>query len=226
MQHRSDRGRTLDAAGGQGAIPAFMQALLAVDRRTARRLLVDAAPGGITISAVETMALPALERLGVAGEEGHVSLAQIYMAGRICEELMDEASDAGGERARVHPPLAIAVLEDHHALGKRLVRSALRVDGWSVLDLGQGLDVDRIVEGVSKEQVEVLLVSVLMLPAALKIKDLNAALTATGRPPTLVVGGAPFRLDPRLGRDIGVHRTGNSASDAIALVRAAMKDLS
>ena len=196
--------------GDRVAVLEFMQALLRVDRRAARQVLVNQAPGGVTVSSLEMVALPALERIGLAWEEGRTSLAQIYMAGRICEEIMDEASADEGVSARVHPPLAIAVLQDHHALGKRLVRSALRVDGWTVLDFGQGLDVDRIVEQVLTNQVKVLLVSVLMLPSALRIKDLRAALDATGRPPALVVGGAPFRLDPTLGRDVGVHRTGNA----------------
>jgi methanogenic corrinoid protein MtbC1 len=69
----------------------------------------------------------------------------------------------------------------------------------------------------------VLLVSTLLLPSALRVKDLRRRLDELHAPTRLIVGGAPFRLDPQLWREVGADANGNSATDAIALVTHALE---
>ena len=38
---------------------------------------------------MEKLVVPALERIGAGWEQGRVALSQVYMSGRICEELVD-----------------------------------------------------------------------------------------------------------------------------------------
>ncbi len=63
-----------------------------------------------------------LERIGNLWEKGHCALSQVYMSRRICEELVD-ALLGPAQSAWLFPPgaarLALAVLEDHHMLGKQ-----------------------------------------------------------------------------------------------------------
>jgi len=114
--------------------------------------------------------------------------------------------------------LAIAVLEDHHALGKRLVLSALRSSGYAVADHGHGVTVERLVQRCRDEKPRVLLISTLMLPAALRVREVVDRLALPAPRPLVIVGGAPFRLDPELWREVGADATGRNSSAAIELV--------
>ena len=128
---------------------------------------------------IENIVLPALERIGKGWEEGRVSLAQVYMSGRICEEVIDRILPPSHPQRKDQPPMAIVVLEDHHLLGKKIIYSALRASGYELLNYGQ-MDVETVVRNVKTDGIEILLISVLMLPSALKVKQLRNALEREG----------------------------------------------
>jgi methanogenic corrinoid protein MtbC1 len=88
--------------------------------------------------------------------------------------------------------LGIAVLEDYHLLGKRIVYSILRASGFAVRDYGRRT-VEELVRLVQADEIEIPLISTLMLPSALRVKELRKQLSAADLPFKIVVGGAPFR---------------------------------
>ena len=203
-------------------VSAFERALLALDRISARRILFESASAMSPLQMAEQVVTPALEHIGSAWELGQIALSQVYMSGRICEELVNQLHVEG---AAVHPNqlrIAIATLQDHHALGKRLVYSVMRSSGYDLQDFGQGLSVDDLVQRTLEAQTQVLLISVLMLPSALKVMEVRSRLMAEGAPTKIVVGGAPFSLDEALWREVGATACGRYASQAPALVRAVM----
>ena len=197
---------------------AFERALLAMDRVGARQTLLAAAEGSDTLAVAESIVAPALERIGDDWEHGSVSLAQLYMAGRIAEQIVSEVLPQSRPGDGERPQLAIAVLEDHHALGKRLVLSALRSSGYSVADYGHGVTVERLVQRCRDDKPRVLLISTLMLPAALRVREVVDRLALPAPRPLVIVGGAPFRLDPELWREVGADATGRNSAAAIVLV--------
>ena len=115
------------------------------------------------------------------------------------------------------PAMAIAGLEDYHLLGLRIVYSSLRASGFSLLNYGR-IDLDGLVKRVKTDDIRILLVSVLMLPSALRIRQLRERLDAEGCRPKLLVGGAPFRFDEHLWREIGADAVGHTASEAVTAV--------
>lgn len=198
----------------------FLQALLDIDREAARRVLESACQSAQPSDALNYLVMPVLERIGNRWEAGELALSQVYMSGRICEELIETLlPDKDGNGAGSEPRVAIGVLEDHHALGKRIVLSVLRAGGIPVRDYGCGLGVDELVERSRADGIQILLVSALMLRSALRIKDLVAALHAAGLPAKVVAGGAPFVFDRHLAEEVGADAVGYSASDAVAIVR-------
>lgn len=200
------------------ALTAFRQALLDLDSAGARRILLDA-PGAIPAARrVEQIVVPVLEQLGRDWEQGRLALSQIYMAGRICEELVDLALPAASPERHRHPPVAVATLEDYHLLGKRMVLATLRAGGYDALDYGR-MEVSELAARCLKDQVAILLVSTLMLPSALRVKALTDTLRASGAAVKTIVGGAPFRYDPELWRVVGADGAGMSAGEAIPLVQ-------
>jgi trimethylamine corrinoid protein len=198
---------------------AFELALLSTDDVAARREFATAAEREGTFAAMETLVVPALQRIGDAWEAGALALAQLYLAGRIAEEVVTAALPTTSPFFAGAPRIAIAVLEDHHVLGKRLVLSALRAAGYGVTDYGRGIGVDDLVARIDADRPRILLVSTLMLPSALRVRDLAAGLAGLDERPALIVGGAPFRLDPELWREVGADAGGRNSADAITLVR-------
>lgn len=194
-------------------------ALISVDRVRAGRIVRDSCTVGSPFICLESLIVPALEEVGRRWEAGEVALSQVYMSGRICEEIVETMLPSNDPRRVDQPKMAIAVLEDHHTLGKRIVLSVLRAGGFEVTDYGQGVSVDQLVDLVTRDKVMILLISTLMLPAALRVKEAIARLRKINPAMKIIVGGAPFLFDPLLWKEVGADAMGHAASDTLNLVR-------
>ena len=198
-------------------------ALLAVDRIASSNLLIRETAAWPPLKRIELLISPVLRRIGEEWEQGRISLAQVYMSGRICEDLVETLLPPHEPRLRTHPKMAIATLVDHHALGKRIVYSVLRSAGFELLDLGQGISVEALVTSVRKEGIRILLISTLMLRSALMVRDLKERLGKEGLDVRIVVGGAPFLFDRELWKDVGADAMVRTASDAIPVIEDLLK---
>lgn len=199
----------------------FEQALLSVDRLEARRLVEVAAKGQTPLELVDHMIVPALTGIGELWERGDAALSQVYMSGRICEELVDGILPPDDPRRKDQPPMAIAVLDDYHLLGKRIVHAVLRAGGFELKDYGR-VTVDELVNKAKNDRISVLLISTLMLHSALHVRDVVEKIKIEGFGARVVVGGAPFRFDDHLWRDVGADAMGLSASDVPDIVQSMM----
>jgi methanogenic corrinoid protein MtbC1 len=161
--------------------------------------------------------VPALERIGRDWEQGRIALSQVYMSGRICEQLVDNLLSESSAPRQSQPKMALATLGDYHLLGKRMVYATLRASGYEVQDYGR-MDAATLVRQASEEGIEVLLISTLMLSSALQVAKVRDGLDLSGRAIKIVVGGAPFRFDERLWREVGATAMGMSASDVTGIV--------
>jgi methanogenic corrinoid protein MtbC1 len=202
----------------------FLEALLAIDRLAVRRILSQSVDQTDALQMIEQLIVPALERIGDQWEQGELSLAQVYMSGRICEEIVDTLLPPAKLQRISQPPVAIAVLEDYHLLGKRMVYSSLRASGYEIKDFGR-VDVETLVANVVEGRIAVLLISVLMLPSALRIKEVRRQLELAGQHPKIIVGGAPFRFDEQLWQMVGADAMGKTAVDAVAQISRLLKDV-
>jgi trimethylamine corrinoid protein len=207
-----------DARDGVPPVESLIQCFLQNDRVGARAIAERWVDARAPLSFVEDVAVPALELVGRRWERGQLALAQVYMAGRICESLVEEMlADTASER-RWLPRVAIASLSDHHTLGKRVVSLVVRAAGYDLLDFGAGIAPETLARRASAESVDVLLLSVLMLSSALQVQRVSRELAALKSSTRLIVGGAPFRLDPTLWQRVGADACGASASDAVRLI--------
>lgn len=199
------------------------RSLLLLDKESVEKLLKEASKKGSAIEIASQIITATLKKIGDDWEDGTLALSQVYMSGVICEELIDKILPPNSP-VRVHQPkMAIGVFEDYHLLGKRIVYSSLRASGFEVTDLGGGLTIDRLVELIKQEQIRILLLSVLMLPSALHIKELKNRLS--GIDVKILVGGAPFRFDEELWKEVGADGFGKDSSDAIQLVTKLVEEM-
>ncbi len=200
----------------------FVQVLLSVDRLAAENILRESSVALSPIQLADRIIVPALERIGAGWERGEVALSQVYMSGRICEQLVDTILPPDSPNRKSQPRMAVAVLQDYHLLGKRIVYSVLRASGFELLDYGR-VEVDDLVGRVKTDRIEVLLISTLMLPSALRVKDVKAKLDGDVK---IVVGGAPFRFDDQLWKEVGADAMGRNASEAVEIITGIAGDIS
>ncbi|ATX82119.1 Methanogenic corrinoid protein MtbC1 [Mariprofundus ferrinatatus] len=192
----------------------FEQALADMDRVAAREIMMASANEQGALACVSNIVVPALEKIGLGWESGRYALAQIYMSGTICEELVDEILPPADPNRIKQPEMAIVVLEDFHVLGERIVYSTLRASGYELQEFGHGMHVDAVIEKVKQHGTKILLVSVLMLRSALLVGELVKRLKQEGLDVKVVVGGAPFRFDHNLWKEVGADASGKDGMEA------------
>jgi methanogenic corrinoid protein MtbC1 len=71
-------------------IVPFQEELEKLDRIGAQRVFTEELSRFTPIQMVEQVVVPAVERIGAAWALGDVALSQVYMSGRICEELVEQ----------------------------------------------------------------------------------------------------------------------------------------
>lgn len=195
----------------------FEKALLMMDRVMAEKIIRDSILHSTIVEIAENVVIVALERIGRGWQDGNVALAQVYMSGIICEEIMDLVLASHPIDKKNKVKIGIAVLEDHHQLGKRIICSILRASGYEIVDYGHGVSVEELIVKTINDDLAILLISTLMLPSALKVRDVVKGLKEQGGKTRVVAGGACFRLDPTLAKSMGVE-TVNNASDLPAFI--------
>lgn len=192
----------------------FQQALLSMDRLEAQSILDNLAPQEDTMQYVEKLVVPVLERIGDLWEQGQLPLAQIYMSGRICEELIDQYLPPASPQRISQPNIAIAILDDYHTLGKFIIYSTLRASGIEIQDFGT-LDTEALILKVIENDIKILLISVLMFSSANHIQELCKRLKQEHPTTRVIVGGAPFRFDSHLYQQVGADAVGTNTAEAI-----------
>jgi methanogenic corrinoid protein MtbC1 len=202
-------------------IEHFQEALQDLDKVKADRLFHEALAKMTPIEVVERMVVPALEGIGQAWQDGTVALSQVYMSGRFCEELIERVLPPSDPDRKHQPRSAVVVLNDYHMLGKRIVYSLMRASGFELYDYGR-MDVAELVQRAQADGIRVLMISVLMLPSALKVREVRAALDPKIK---IAVGGAPFLFDAKLWEEVGADAMGRSAADAVRIVEGWMGEM-
>jgi len=199
-------------------VEEFEQALLSLDRIKVKEMLSSEYNLDNFMSALEDIVVPAMENIGNKWESGDVALSQVYMGGKICEEIVDQLIPLTNTKRIDNLNIAIVVYKDYHMLGKRIVLTFLKASGYEILDYGQTSSIDELIQKIKTDNIKILLISVLMLNSALNIKEFITRLREEKLDTKVVVGGAPFRFDADLYKEIGADACGTNASDTIDII--------
>jgi methylmalonyl-CoA mutase cobalamin-binding domain/chain len=109
--------------------------------------------------------------------------------------------------------------QDFHDLGRRIVGLCLRGAGYRVIDLGLSVPNEALLRAAEEHGARVIGVSSLLLQTAKQIPRLKELLVQRGRDNIrLIVGGAPFRVDPELHEKFGADGVARDPLEAIRLV--------
>ncbi len=195
----------------------FKKALLDFDTQLAENVILEEINEDNKIRIINYFIVNSLTDFGTKWENDELSLSQIYMTSRICEEIVTKLFP---ENITIEDnSIAIATLSDYHLLGKKIVLSVLRTSGCNIIDYGHGLSPKDLVDKVIKDKIKILLISSLMLPSALLIKDVKTKFTKAKYKVKILVGGAPFIFDKLLYKKVGADAMGSSPHEAIDVLK-------
>ncbi len=201
-------------------ISDMTEALIDLDVDRVKTIFTSLFKGNIgSIEGNESILIEAQKQIGDLWEKGDLALSQVYMAGKICDNLISEIVSSEPPSQSKVMPIYTVVLEDFHVLGEKMLISILRMAGYTVIDYGYGISSDSLIQSIKKDKCEILMVSTLMLHSALKIKQLKDKLIELHLNTKLIVGGAPFNIDPMLWKTVGADATASTASKSIELLQ-------
>lgn len=155
------------------------------------------------------------------GEEwsasGTYSLAQVYIAAKVTEDVLVRIASMRRLPSEGRSPKGPVVIgnieEDFHALGRRMVGTFLRAEGWIVHDLGNDVPATAFVDKALEVSARVIGVSAMMMTTARTISGVRDEIDSrglTGRI-QLAVGGAVFCVCPGLDEEVGGDGTAPNA---------------
>ncbi len=193
-------------------------AMISLDRVKIRSILSSQDSVSDFLTTLEHIVVPVMQSIGTRWENGNVALSQVYMSGKILEEIVDELLPTTQSKRVNDPKLGLLIYKDYHMLGKRIVYTFLRASGYDVIDYGPQHEVSTIIEMIKNDSIEILLISVLMLNSAINLKELISKIKEEKLSVKVVVGGAPFRFDKELCKEIGADAFATNASQAIEII--------
>ena len=196
----------------------FEGILLSLNRKKLKEFISNLENQYSSKTIISELIIPALEHIGVLWESGDVALSQVYMSGKLCKEVINEISPKGEPVEDKGLKIGIAVLEDYHTLAMHIINSFLRTSGIKPIVYEVGIKVNSLIDKVKEDKIDVLLISTLMLRAALKIKKLTTKLRESGEKCKIIVGGAPFLFNDELWKEVGADFFGKNAFEAIKLI--------
>lgn len=148
------------------------------------------------------------------------SIAQAYVAAKVTEDVLNKIAGLRKLPSEGKTPKGPVVIgnieEDFHSLGRKMVGTFLRAEGWIVHDLGNDVPAPEFVDKAQEVGARVIGVSAMMMTTAHNIKKLRDEIDRRGLNGRiqLAVGGAVFRICPGLVEEVGGDGTTPNALGA------------
>ncbi len=214
-------------------IRQYNEAVLDTDRNQALQVIREALAAGVTPEQVVFgIVVPAIESMipNLKGPQG-ISLAQHFMASQIAAEVTDEMMSRFAEPPAFVGRMVIGTSSgDFHGLGKRIVSGCLKALMIDVTDLGLNVDAQRFVDEALARDASVIGISSMMVHTARGengSRGVRRILRERGLENRIkiIVGGAPYRYDHELFRDVEADAWAENALEAGSVVKRLMSEV-
>jgi len=205
-----------EASGGATLKSLIVNGIRDKSRQACEKLLETLSP----VEIIDNHIVPALDEVGKDYERGRKFLPQLLMSAdtvsRAFEAIKERLAKTGAAAEAKGTILMATVSGDIHDIGKNIVKAMLENYGYSVIDLGKDVSVERVVETALAENPGIVGLSALMTTTVSSMEKTIYALRAQGFAAPVMVGGAVLTEDyaKKIGADY-------YAKDAMASVRIA-----
>ncbi len=184
-----------------------------------------AGEGGDALELMNRGFIPGINTVGDLFGRGQLFLPELMQAANVMKAVTDVVNEmlAGSGTARPESGakvLMATVQGDVHDIGKCIVVSLFKANGFTVHDLGRDVSTDKIIEEALKHNVDIIGTSALLTTTMNRQKELEEALKKAGLRERFktMVGGAP--VTPRWAARIGADAYAEDAQDGVSKVKA------
>ncbi|MBQ8390905.1 MAG: cobalamin-dependent protein, partial [Oscillibacter sp.] len=170
---------------------------------------------------VESILIPALDKVGVGYETGKVFLPQLLSAAQAAQSVFEvirtSIAEKGGAPVK-KGALAIATVQgDIHDIGKNIVKTVLENYGYEVEDLGKDVAPEAVCAAARERRLRLVGLSALMTTTLPAMEETVRQLRALPQPPAVMVGGAVVTAD--YAKAIGADYYAKDAREAVEIAR-------
>ena len=200
---------------------AYLQSLLAGERRLASRLVLDAVATGVPVKEIYLHVFQRAQyEVGRLWQVNEISVAQEHYCTAATQLIMSQlypyifsAESTGGTL------VATCVAGDLHEIGVRMVADFFEMEGWNTFYLGANTPTADVIRTVVDRKADVLGISVTISNHLQAVSSLIARMRADERcrAVRILVGGHPFVIAPELWRKMGADGFAHDAQAAIIL---------
>ena len=185
-------------------------------------LVRAAVDGGVALNAViEDSLISAMDVMGQKFSTCEIYVPELLVSALTMKKGMEILKPflTGDESERRGTILMGTVKGDLHDIGKNLVIMMLEGAGFTVIDLGVDLTVERVVDQVIEVKPEILGLSALLTTTMPEMKKVIERLGERGLRDAVkvIVGGAP--VDAQFAERIGADGYGKDGTEAVELAR-------
>lgn len=179
--------------------------------------------GGDPLELMNDAFIPGIKVTGDLFGRGKLFLPELMQASDVMKavtDIVNEKIDAESGKSQKKATILIATVKgDVHDIGKCIVVSLMRANGYTVHDMGRDIETKSIIEEALKVNADVIGTSALLSTTMKHQKDLENALKSEGLRDRFktIVGGAP--VTPRWAARIGADAYAKDAHDGISKVK-------
>ena len=212
-----------------GLASAYLDALVAGDRRRATRLVLDGVEGdalGVREAYLHVFQ-PVLREIGRLWQTGQISVAHEHFATAATQGVMSMLYPRIFAAARTGRSLvATCVSGELHEIGVRMVADFFEMAGWDTYYLGANVPARSVAAAVEERNAPVLAVSATITAHVGAVAEMiDAVRQAVGaRPLCVIVGGYPFNIEPDLWKAVGADASAADAAGAVATAERLMAE--
>jgi trimethylamine corrinoid protein len=182
------------------------------------------ADGGNPLDLMNQAFIPGINEVGDLFGRGQLFLPELMQAADAMKAATDIinaelAKDETTKQQKAGSVVIATVKGDVHDIGKCIVVSLMKANGFEVTDLGRDVDVDTIIEKAVEVNADVIGTSALLTTTMKEQKVLEEALKSAGLRDRFLtmVGGAP--VTPRWAARIGADAYAEDAQDGVIKVK-------
>jgi trimethylamine corrinoid protein len=211
-------------------LEAYKTALYQTDREGVIAVLDRALADGMSaIAIVSRMIGPVLEQLADDVVADNAALSQHFVAARISEAAAEHVLSRDPREAPHAGTIVIGTSQgDFHGLGRKIIAGVLRSHMYTVIDLGLNVAPRRFVDTAVEHGAAIIGISSMMVhtaigeSGAIRVRQL---LREQGREDRIkiIVGGAPYRYDPRLYERAQANAWAPDGTAAVATIATLME---
>lgn len=218
---------------GDVHLSAYYDAVFDTDRDRALAVIQHALDDGVTPEEVIfSIVIPCMERMvGGMMSDSLVTLSQHFLASQIAEEVTDMLIPRFKIAPEVQGHVVIGTsYGDFHGLGKKILSGCLRAKMFQVTDVGLNVRPERFVEEALAVGAQIIGISSMMIHTAVgetgprRVRQLLREQGLENRI-KLVVGGAPYRFNDTLYREVEADAWGATAIEGAEVIARLIREM-